>query len=248
MFFIILVTTQIEMNFPNETSVTKFYYKIKNEYPHDSLAFTQGLAWYNGYLIEGTGLYGGSSLRRVDLSTGDIINIHNLSSKYFGEGITVLDNKIYQLTWKNQICFVYNASTFEEITTYNFYGEGWGLTTDGTHLIMSNGSSTISFFNPKNFTLEWNINVRTEGFPVSKLNELEYIDGLIYANVWLTDEIIGIDPVNGEVVKKIDFSGLRNENWEKADVFNGISYDVKSKKIFVTGKFWPFLYEIELLK
>lgn len=223
-------------------------YTVINSYPHDSTAYTQGLVWYKGKLFEGTGLFGGSSLRNVTLLTGEVMKIRNLSSTFFGEGITIYDDKIYQLTWKNNVCFVYDISSFNEINSFKYDGEGWGLTNDGVYLIMSNGTSTLSFLNPSNFSLIKTIKVYDGNGPVDRINELEYVEGIIYANIWLTDTIIGINPQNGQVVERIDFSKLKNKDWLNIDVLNGIAYDPDNKRIFVTGKLWPLLFEVKLIK
>ena len=246
--FIIAGVSKTEHPFPNNDSVTILNYSVINSYPHDSTAYTQGLVWYEGKMIEGTGLYGCSSLRSVNPLTGEILRIHNLSSTIFGEGLTVLNGKIYQLTWKNNICFVYDANSFKELMTFSYGGEGWGLTTDGVNLIMSDGTSKLRFINPSNFTVMKSIDVMAEDVPVARINELEYVEGVIYANIWLTDTVIGIDPKSGRAIEKIDFSKLKNSDWSNTDVFNGIAYDAENKRMYVTGKLWPILYEVKLSK
>jgi len=225
-----------------------YTYRVVRTYPHDPRAFTQGLVYYNGYLYEGTGLEGQSSLRKVELRTGRVLQIKTLAPELFGEGITLWQNKIYQLTWRNGICLVHDRDSFHAITEFRYPGEGWGLTHDGKHLIMSDGSDTLTFRDPDTFAVVKRLQVKAEGAPVRNLNELEYVEGEIYANVWQTDMIARISPTTGEVVGWIDLSGLLSESEaHNADVLNGIAYDPKEKRLFVTGKLWPQLFEIELV-
>jgi len=234
---------------PAQTKPIPVYtYRIVRTYPHDPKAFTQGLVYYNGFLYEGTGLEGQSSLRKVELRTGRVLQIKKLAPELFGEGITLWQNKIYQLTWRNGICFVYDRNSFRSITEFRYSGEGWGLTHDGAYLIMSDGSDTLTFRDPDTFAVVKRLQVRAEGVPVRNLNELEYIEGEIYANIWQTDMIARISPKTGEVVGWIDLSGLLSEEEANgADVLNGIAYDPKENRLFVTGKLWPKLFEIELV-
>jgi glutamine cyclotransferase len=246
--FIVAGVSKTEHPLSKYDSITILNYSVVNSYLHDPNAYTQGLVLYEGKIIEGIGLYGSSSLRSVNQLTGEILRMHNLSSTIFGEGVTVLNGKIYQLTWKNNICFVYDADSFKELLTFSYGGEGWGLTTDGVNLIMSDGSSKLLFINPSNFTVIKSLDVMADGVPVARINELEYVEGVIYANIWLTDTVIGIDPKSGRVIEKIDFSKLKNSDWSSTDVFNGIAYDAENKRMFVTGKLWPILYEVKLIK
>jgi glutamine cyclotransferase len=232
---------------PPETDIPTYRYKIVNTYPHDPQAFTQGLEFHDGYLYEGTGLKGKSSLRRVELRTGRVVQIHRLPSEYFGEGITILGDKIYQLTWQNGVCFVYDKRTFRQITQFRYDGEGWGLTNDGKHLIMSDGSEVITFRDPDTFAEVRKITVRAQGKPVKNLNELEYIEGEIWANIWYSDIIARIDPSTGIVKAWVDMEGLPVPNRDIEAVLNGIAYDRQNKRIFVTGKNWSKLFEIELV-
>ena len=232
---------------PPEPDIPTYRYKIVNTFPHDPQAFTQGLEFHDGYLYEGTGQYGKSSLRRVELRTGRIVQIHRLPSEYFGEGITILGDKIYQLTWQNGVCFVYDRRTFRQITQFRYYGEGWGLTNDGKHLIMSDGSEIITFRDPDTFAEVRKITVRAQGKPVKNLNELEFIDGEIWANLWYSDMIVRIDPSTGVVKAWVDMEGLPVKNRDIEAVMNGIAYDRQNKRIFVTGKNWDKLFEIELV-
>lgn len=232
---------------PPEPDIPTYRYKIVNTFPHDPQAFTQGLEFHDGYLYEGTGLKGRSSLRRVELRTGRVVQIHRLPSEYFGEGITILGDKIYQLTWQNGVCFVYDKRTFRQITQFRYDGEGWGLTNDGKHLIMSDGSETITFRDPDTFVEVRKITARAQGKPVKNLNELEYIDGEIWANIWYSDIIARIDPSTGIVKAWVDMEGLPVKNRDIEAVMNGIAYDRQNKRIFVTGKNWDKLFEIELV-
>ncbi len=229
--------------------LTVYDYRIEAIYPHDPNAFTQGLVYLDGVLYEGTGLYGRSSLRRVELETGQVLQQHDLDAAYFGEGIAVIDDKIYQLTWQNGVGFIYDRATFAELDRFEYATEGWGLTYDGEHLIMSDGTPTIYFLNPTTMQAVRTITVTAEGQVVPRLNELEYIDGRIFANVWQTDIFVRIDPATGIVDGVADLSGLLAQAppFEGAvDVLNGIAYDAAQDRLFVTGKLWPYLFEIEL--
>ncbi|WP_373650962.1 glutaminyl-peptide cyclotransferase [Schlesneria sp. DSM 10557] len=223
-------------------------YKLVAAYPHDRTAFTQGLVFANGQLLEGTGQKGESSLRRVDLGTGKVEQIAPLNSHYFGEGITVLNDKVYQLTWQNRIGLVYDIDTFDVKKTFQYSGEGWGLTTDGKHLIMSDGSATIRFLDPETFQVARRINVhrRDNKEKIGRLNELEYVNDEIWANVWYEDHIVRISPKDGTVLGWIDLSTLypRSQRTSNEEVLNGIAYDRQKKRLFVTGKNWPQLFEI----
>lgn len=234
----------------NSTNVTfkNFTYEVLNTYPHDKNAFTQGLVYDDGVLYEGTGLRGQSSLRKVELETGNILQIHNLSSQFFGEGITIFGNRIIQLTWQSKIGFVYNKDTFELIQEFNYSTEGWGITHDGNRLIMSDGSETLYFLHPETFEVVDQIKVYNNSGPITKLNELEYIHGEIYANVWQMDQIVKIDPKSGQVTGWITLTGLLTpEEQNAANVLNGIAYDAEVDRLFVTGKRWPKMFEIELV-
>ncbi|MBS1561966.1 MAG: glutaminyl-peptide cyclotransferase [Bacteroidetes bacterium] len=214
--------------------------------PHDTMAFTQGLQVVNGMFVESTGQYGTSSIRHVNIKTGKVLKRTDLGPRFFGEGVTVLQGKAYMLTWLNQQGFVYDASTLQEIGTFRYSGEGWGLTNDGTYLIMSNGSNTLTFLDPVNARVVKSIDVMLDGAPLRELNELEYINGEIWANVWRQDVIARIDPATGIVRSVVDCTGLLplTEHTPSTDVLNGIAFDSVSKKIYVTGKNWPHIYEI----
>ena len=218
-------------------------------YPHDPSAFTQGLAIHAGQLYEGTGQYGASTLRRVDLTTGRPEKQRALGPQLFGEGIAILDGLVYQLTWQSGVVVVYDLETFEVERTMRYAGEGWGLTHDGRQLIMSDGSATIRFRDPSTFAVTREIEVRAAGVPLARLNELEYVDGEIWANIWYDDRIARIDPADGKVLGFVDLGTLYPQNARSSEaVLNGIAYDAASKRLFVTGKNWPQLYEIEVIR
>lgn len=224
-------------------------YRVLHEYPHDPSAFTQGLVYADGVLYEGTGLNGESTLRRVDVETGTVLETAHLDPTHFGEGITIMGDRIYQLTWKTRTAFVYDRNTFRPLTTLSYLTEGWGLTTDGHQLIMSDGTNRLFFRDPKTFKMLARVSVCDGDQPVSNLNELEYIHGEVWANVWQTDLIARIDPKTGLVAGWVDLSGLlpaADREGRSVDVLNGIALDPGVGKIFVTGKFWPKLFEIEL--
>lgn len=226
-----------------------YRYRVINIYPHDKNASTQGLVYENNILYEGTGLNGRSTLRKVDLKTGDIISIHKLPDKFFGEGITVYENTIIQLTWKSNIGFVYDRSNFELLKTFNYSTEGWGITHDGKRLILSDGTSILHFLNPETFEEIGRVEVFDNNGSVTRLNELEYVRGEIYANIWQTDYIARIDPDTGKVTGWINLRELLGpeDRSEPVGVLNGIAYDAKNNRLFVTGKLWPKLFEIELI-
>lgn len=230
------------------TAPAHYTYVVRNTYPHSVESYTQGLQYVDGTLWEGTGQYGQSVLQTIDLTTGRRDVKLALPAGEFGEGITVLGDRIYQLTWTNHIVHVYDRATFEKIREYSYTGEGWGLTTDGTKLYMSDGTETLRVIDPATFRQERSIPVMYEGQPVRLLNELEWIDGRIWANVYTTDQIVIINPQTGVVEGVIDLTGLlpREEYTPQTDVLNGIAYDEATGRIFVTGKYWPKLYEIEI--
>ena len=230
-----------------ESEPTNYSYRIVNTYPHDETAFTQGLLFDSGVLYEGTGLYGNSSLRRVELATGEILQLYALPPQYFGEGITIFDDKIIQLTWQEHKSFVYDKNSFELLQEFSYSTEGWGITTDGSRLIMSDGTSTLYFLNPETFQKIGQVEVHDNG-TVERLNELEYIQGKVYANIWLEEKIAIINPQTGKVEGWINLSGLQNvENQDPDDVLNGIAYDAAGDRLFVTGKRWSQLFEIQLI-
>ena len=230
-------------------SAFNFTYKVINAYPHDRSAFTQGLAFADGVLYEGTGLRGLSTLRKVELETGNILQTRKLPNDDFGEGITIYEDKIIQLTWRSNVGYVYDRKSFELIEEFNYPTEGWGITYDGNRLIMSDGSSYLYFLDPETFEEIGRVEVVDNDIPITMLNELEYVHGEIYANVWLTDRIVRIMPQTGQVKGWIDLEGiLSNEGVSEQDgVLNGIAHDAENERLFVTGKLWPKLFEIELI-
>ena len=222
-------------------------YAIVKTYPHDTSSFTQGLQLYNGNLYEGTGEYGHSHLQKVDLNSGKIEKQISLDGKYFGEGIAILRDTVYQLTWQEKVVFVYTVKDFKKVKEF----KGWGITTNGQELIVSDGSSNLYYYNPSTFQLLRTQSITESGSLSYNLNELEYIDGYIYANQWQAPYILKIDPGSGTIVGKADLTDVWRRVKAKdplADVPNGIAYDTASKKIFITGKKWPELYEIQLSK
>ncbi len=227
-----------------------YTYRIVNAYPHDPGAFTQGLLYHGGYLYESTGLQGRSTLRKVDLKTGRVLNIRNLPKKYFGEGITLHGKRLFQITWQSKTGFIYDPATFRRMGQFSYDTEGWGITSDGIHLIMSDGTSTLRFLEPRTFKVSRRIEVRDGGKSVSGLNELEYVRGEIYANIWNTGYIARISPETGKLRGWIDLRGLYGELGGKHewDVLNGIAYDPEKDRLFVTGKFWPKLLEIKIIR
>lgn len=225
-------------------------YRVLHAYPHDSQAFTQGLVYLDGHLFESTGLYGQSTLREDDLETGRVIREVSVPSQYFAEGLTNWGSTLIQLTWKAHVAFVYDRSTFRLIKTFHYPWEGWGLTQDGKHLILSDGSDTIHFLDPETFKEVRSIKVTANGHPVNQLNELEYIHGEIYANVWMTSKIARISPQTGKVIAWIKLDGLLPSIEVRGHdaVLNGIAYDGTHNRLFVTGKLWPRLYQIQVVK
>lgn len=225
-------------------------YRIVHTYPHDPKAFMQGLIYLNGHLYESTGLEGQSTLRKVDLQTGEVLQRYDLAPEIFGEGLTNWKNTLVQLTWKAQTGFVYDRATFHLLRTFHYNGEGWGLTQDGVHIIMSDGSSSLRFLDPQTFQEVRRVVVTDGGVEVHDLNELEYVHGQIYANIWQTDLIAMISPQSGHVTGWIDLSGLRPASTqENSDaVLNGIAFDAAHNRLFVTGKLWPKLFEIQLVQ
>jgi glutaminyl-peptide cyclotransferase len=221
-------------------------YQVIRSYPHDRQAFTQGLVYEGGVFYEGTGLQGRSSLRRVELSSGRILKEINLESTYFGEGITVFGDRIVQLTWQSHVGFVYDKSSFRLLRTFAYPQEGWGVTHDGKRLIMSDGTSALHFLDPNDYREIGTLGVHDERGPVTGLNELEYVQGLIYANVWPTDRIAVIHPRTGRVEAWLELKGLLGKmDSQGVDVLNGIAYDGRGDRLFVTGKLWPKVFEIQ---
>jgi glutamine cyclotransferase len=224
-------------------------YEVITSYPHDPSAFTQGLVYWEGYFYESTGLYGESSLRKVAIETGEVLQKTDLPQAYFGEGLTLWQDQLIQLTWREGTGFIYNLEYFTLIEDFTYPTEGWGLTHDGTHLIMSDGSPTLFYLDPETFQVVNRVNVFYQGQNISRINELEYIRGEIFANIWQTDDIIRINPHTGEVMGWIDLGGLlpNAERTPATDVLNGIAYDPENDRLFITGKRWPKVYEVRLL-
>ncbi|MCX5800216.1 MAG: glutaminyl-peptide cyclotransferase [Candidatus Eisenbacteria bacterium] len=231
-------------------SAPAYTYRIVNTYPHARDAFTQGLVLENGVLYEGTGNYGSSTLRKVDVKTGRVLQIRELPPGYFGEGITVYGKRIFQLTWQSHVGFVYDKVSFNLLREFRYPTEGWGITHDESRLIMSDGTSLLHFLDPETLEETGRIQVKDAGSPVSGLNELEYVRGVVYANVWPTERVAMISPQTGLVVGWIELEGLltRDDLTQPVDVLNGIAYDSKRSRLFVTGKWWPKLFEIEIVR
>jgi len=235
---------------PQSSSLPQYTYQVVRTYPHDPNAFTQGLQYVDGVLYEGTGLNGRSSIRKVKIETGEVLQRFNVPATHFGEGITVWKSELFELTWKSEIAFVYDLATFQQRRTYKYIGEGWGLTHDAVNLIMSDGSDRLRFLDPVTFAERRRVQVVADGAGVRNLNELEVVKGEIFANIWQTDFIARIAP-DGRVLGWIDLSGLLPASDRAAgnvDVLNGIAYDEQHDRLFVTGKLWPKLFEIKLVK
>jgi glutaminyl-peptide cyclotransferase len=236
---------------PTPVPVTGDYsFQIITSFPHDRQAFTQGLEFHDGYIYESTGLRGESTLRRVNLETGEVLQLHELEDHLFGEGLTILDDRIYQLTWQAGVGFVYDLDSFEQLSEFSYEGEGWGLANDGERLIMSDGSNVITFRDPETFEILEEITVYDDRGPVMMLNELEWIDGEIWSNIWRDDIIVVIDPETGWVTQRIDLTGLLQDEHRgehRVDVLNGIAWDPHGERLIVTGKLWPVMYQIEVI-
>ena len=237
----------------SQAGVPEYTYEVVHSYPHDRTAFTEGLFYLDGFLYESTGIEGASSVRKVRLETGEVVQRHDLPSAYFGEGIIHWKDRLIQLTYKTEVGFVYNLSTFETERRFEYPGEGWAMTQDGKNIFMSDGTAQIRIWDPETLQELRRITVTDQGQPVPNVNELEWVKGEIYANIWETDRIARIDPATGRVVGWIDLAGLLNPNEriagpEGTDVLNGIAYDAKGNRLFVTGKRWPLLFEIRLVR
>lgn len=233
----------------DDTKQSLFTFEVINVYPHDATAFTEGLVFENGILYEGTGLYGESRLQKVELETGNVTQVYPLPDIFFGEGITIFDDKIIQLTWLENTGFVYERDTFNLLGNFSYAMEGWGITTDGQKLILSNGSATLNFLDPESFQITRTVEVHDASGPVQLLNELEYVNGDVYANVFEQKRIAIIDAETGWVKGWIDLNGLRDANdSESNNVLNGIAYDAGEGRLFVTGKRWTQLFEIKIIQ
>jgi glutamine cyclotransferase len=233
---------------PVNSEPVNYTYSVVSTYAHDPNAFTEGLIFDNGFLYESTGLSGNSTLRRVDLATGDVLQLYSLPDQYFGEGMTLVGDKIIQLTWQSHVGFVYDKYTFELLQNFSYPTEGWGITYDGSQLIMSDGTANLYFLDPVTFQKTGQVQVHDANGPVVRLNELEYINGKVYANIWLENKIAVINPQTGQVEAWIDLSGIiDHQNLDGNSVLNGIAYDANTGRLFVTGKMWPQLFEIKLV-
>lgn len=227
----------------------RYGYRVVQEFPADPGAFTQGLLYHEGFLYKSTGLYGESTLRRIDLESGRILALRVLAPNYFGEGLALWQDRLIQLTWKNRTGFVYRIGDLAPLESFSYDGEGWGLTSDGHYLILSNGSAELQFLDPQTYAVVRRVSVRDGATPVDRLNELEFIDGEIWANIWMTDLVVRIDPVDGRVTGWVDLSDLlpAGERTARTAELNGIAYDERAGRVFVTGKRWPKIYHIELV-
>lgn len=233
------------------SAVPEYDYRVINTYHHRMDAFTQGLQYHNGYLYEGTGLHGRSSLARIALESGDVLQSRPLAEQYFGEGIAIVDERIFQLTWRSNVVFVYDLETFETLTTFYHPGEGWGLAYDGDQLVLSDGTDVLQFIDPEDFTVRSRISVTLNGESVRNLNELAWINGEVWANVWMSQQIVRINPDTGAVVGVVDLTGLidrtRLGGSRSEAVLNGIAWDAGQERLLVTGKLWADVFEIEIV-
>jgi glutamine cyclotransferase len=240
----------LQLRSARQKSAPVHSYTLVNTFPHDPQAYCQGLVFHNGFLYEGTGNYGESSLRKVELETGSVLQKHALHADLFGEGIAIWQDHLIQLTWKNRQAIVYDLATFEEQRRHSYKGEGWGLTFDGHLLIMSDGTETLKFIDPATFEVKRQLTVREGNRRIIRLNELEYVEGEVYANVWYEDRIARVSPTTGQVLSWIDLSRLfpAAQRPHRDAVLNGIAYDAQQRRLFVTGKDWPSLFEIRISK
>lgn len=250
--FVLLMLTMPRMQSAGKSRsgpVPEYTYKIVNTFPHDPQAYTQGLVYNDGFFYEGTGLNGRSSLRKVRPETGEVLQRVDLPPEFFGEGIALLGGKIFQLTWKAHAGFIYDARDFRQLGQFSYPGEGWGLTTDGRVLYMSDGTPEIRVLDPATFKEKRRIRVHDGATAIQELNELEYINGEIFANIWQTDRIARISPRTGKVLGWVDLAGILSPVYRRTPdaVLNGIAYDQKGKRLFVTGKLWPSIFQIQLV-
>jgi glutamine cyclotransferase len=231
------------------TKTVNLKYQIVREFPHDSNAFTQGLVFYKGLLIESTGQHGVSSLRKIDPKTGNVLKRIGLDVQFFAEGITILEDKVYQLTWESGICFVYDATTFKKLSTFTYFGEGWGLSQNGKFILFSDGSNSIRYIDPNGFRFDKTVLVSDENaMPVFNLNELEYVKGELWANIWQSNRIARINPETGDVTGWLDLTELRDRITisRNTDVLNGIAYDEDKDEFYVTGKNWNKMFVLKI--
>jgi glutamine cyclotransferase len=244
-------STSVPLRFLSDIEPKQYTYRVTGTFPHDIKAYTQGFEYHNGYFYEGTGQLGESSIRKTVPGTGDFIKFRNISSELFGEGITLLDGKIYQVTYTSQVGFIYDAESFEQLQKFFYQNrEGWGLCNNGSEIIMSDGTNILYFIDPQYFTVNRKIEVCDHVSEVDSLNELEYINGTIYSNRYMTNEIVMIDPETGKVTGKIDMKGILKpeDRHARIDVLNGIAWDREQSRIFVTGKNWPKIFRVEFIE
>jgi glutaminyl-peptide cyclotransferase len=251
-FLLILFTASVPAQTASRTTSKQtptYGYEVVEAYPHDETAFTQGFVYHNGFFYEGTGLQGRSSLRKVRLETGEVLQRIDLPYEYFGEGIAIVRDQILELTWKSQVGFVYDLRTFRQLRQFSYPGEGWGLTSNGADVYMSDGTADIRILDAATLREKRRIHVHDGPKPINQLNELEFVEGQIFANIWQTNRIARISPQTGEVVGWIDLSGLLSPMYQlqPGAVLNGIAYDSARKRLFVTGKLWPRLFQIRLI-
>jgi glutamine cyclotransferase len=251
-FLLILFTASVSAQTASRTTSKQaptYGYEVVEAYPHDENAFTQGLVYHDGFFYEGTGLQGRSSLRKVRLETGEVLQRIDLPYEYFGEGIAIVRDQILELTWKSQVGFVYELRTFRQLRQFSYPGEGWGLTSNGADVYMSDGTADIRILDAATLREKRRIHVHDGPKPINQLNELEFVEGQIFANIWQTNRIARISPQTGEVVGWIDLSGLLSPMYQlqPGAVLNGIAYDSARKRLFVTGKLWPRLFQIRLI-
>ncbi|MBJ7283883.1 MAG: glutaminyl-peptide cyclotransferase [Akkermansiaceae bacterium] len=247
---IILLAVLFTLNSCQKSEPEQLGYQIISSRPHDESAYTQGLQLLGSRLFESTGMYGQSTLRENDATSGKILRKRPLAKTVFGEGLAIVGGEMFVLTWKENIAYVFEPDTFKPIRTHNYLGEGWGLTTDGKQLIMSDGSNKLKFIDPKDFSTLKTLEVKEGKIPVTNLNELEWIDGQIFANIYQTDKIARISPTDGHVTGWLDLTGLKNQlpKPNRADVLNGIAYDPSTGHLLVTGKYWPLMFEMKIVK
>ena len=245
---IALNTSSGQSSYSHRSKVPEYTFEIVRQFPHDPSAFTQGFAYHDGYFYEGTGLNGRSSIRQVRVETGEVVRRTDLAPQFFGEGIALFENKIIQLTWQSHVAFVYRLEDLRFLRSFPYSGEGWGLTTAGHELFMSDGGSQLRVLDPGTFVEKRRVGVHEGKTSISKLNELEFVEGEIFANVWHSDRIARISPRTGEITGWINLAGLLSpaSNFEAEAVLNGIAYDPQGKRLFVTGKLWPAIFEIRL--
>lgn len=246
----LVASKQEKVLFYSRIKPENYGYKIIETFPHNPRFYTQGLEYANGYLFEGTGQYGESSLNKIDLEKNEVIQSINLDDNVFGEGITLINNKIYQLTWRSSTGFVYDMQSFKKLYDFSYPTEGWGLTNNGKELIMSDGSEIIYFLDMEYMQEVRRIEVYDDKGPVKNLNELEFINGQLFANVYTTNQIVVIDETSGMVLKKINFNGILDqvEKQKPIDVMNGIAWDRENERLIVTGKWWPSYFHVKLIK